>query len=228
MITIARTALWLSCIGSLIFFGLYLYKPQYPEVFSLLSGLGLSQLGDVAKKLPDWWQAASGILTGAGAVIARHHYSIDRGLNGTWYWVAKTEKNEQVLRAEWGKITIQNIHKKKKGSAANVISGVTNGTIPRGNTVGTEFYASDILVGEQVETKLYYEWTDEVGGRTGISRLSYKRVPKPGFWNGVFKQTKLDLHGKFMPDNGDATGDIEYFDDETVANAKYEQLRHKI
>src|SRR5438874_1569992 len=119
LITFARLLLWLGCIGSLAFFLFFVidrykvpiaaYIPSDIPVF-LRDGDTIRKFADQIKSISDIWQGVSAALVGLGAIIARRQNTVDKGLNGDWFWVSNIQKNKIILRVAWGEISINDIH----------------------------------------------------------------------------------------------------------------------
>jgi hypothetical protein len=221
-IRIARGMLWISCGGSVILASTML--AGWPDgAASVLARFSSADLAEIAGKLPDWWHAAAGVLTGAGAFFARRHHQLDKRLNRTWHWVAYALAGNRTVRLERGSLTISGIDKYRGLDPASVISGRTAESFFAPEEAGRDFTAQDILPGEKANKTLYYEWQYPNGGESGVSRLTYWLGPPEGFWAKLLRRRTCRLSGRFFLEDGLATGTIDYFASEPEAAEAYDR-----
>jgi hypothetical protein len=228
----ARGALWVSCVGSLSVFAIHISGLWDTTIGPVLQALGLtsgSGIVDLAKKVPDWWHGASGVFTGVGAFIARRQHGIDKRLNATWYWVSQSErekpgniKTKEIIRLELGEITFFKLHKLNNAVPQDAIAGETS--VATGIFVPVGFKAENIMIGGRDNRTIYYEWKYTNNAASGVSRLTYSYVKGKTFWSSLLKRRDLELHGRFMPDNGEANGTIDYYRSEIEAKRRYNNL----
>jgi len=211
--------LWVSCGSSLLLFSTSWLGADTTAVFAAVKS---ADLAEIVKKIPEWWHAIAGLLTGAGTLFARRHHQLDKRLNRTWYWVSYAVRNQQTVRLDRGYFVIQQIHKFESMHPQDVIHGYTD-RIFGGQPSQRAFRAHNILTGTKADREVYYEWRYDDGHESGISRLTYS-LEKQFFFKKLVYRNVVKPQGTFFIENGAANGTIDYYTSEQEALAAYNQL----
>jgi hypothetical protein len=233
-ITAARAVLWTSCASSLALFLLYV-AGILDTAMGWVRSLDSQKVADLTKEIPVWWSVLSGLMTGIGAFFARHYNTIDKRLNGTWYWVAyASDAGHKIVDLGKGVVTITNLNKINPGLVGEIIVGRTEKNLTSFALENKIFRSTQVLIGKRVGPAAYYEWTYDDLNISGMSRLEYSPsyppsyLPASKWWQRPLpRRRKMDVRGSFMFDNGQATGKIEYYLTDDEANLKYQHLAYQ-
>ena len=237
LIIFARLLLWLGCIGSLAFFLFFVidrykvpiaaYIPSDIPVF-LRDGDTIRKFADQIKSISDIWQGVSAALVGLGAIIARRQNTVDKGLNGDWFWVSNIQKNKIILRVAWGEISINDIHneKKRKDHAGEVLNGKVYADSQDAAAVNSQFSANEIVVGRPNSQVFFYLWSYHGAKVTGITKLNFHKG-----WVGqwIFQRRDVtSMDGIFMSDSAADSGFIELYKNKDQAFGMYQGLASQL
>jgi hypothetical protein len=238
LITFARLLLWSGCIGSLAFFlffviihykvPVYAYIPANIPAF-LGNGEAIKKFADEIKSISDIWQGVSAALVGLGAIIARGQHTVDKGLNGTWYWVSTIQENNTILRVAWGEMMIDDIHneKKRKDHPQDVLNGKVQADSQDPAAANSQFSANEIVIGRPASRVFFYQWAYHDGVTvTGITKLNFH---KDWVRRWILQRrvvTRMD--GIFMSDSAADSGLIELYKSQDQAFGIYQGLASQL
>ncbi|HEX5326753.1 MAG TPA: hypothetical protein VFW75_08800 [Acetobacteraceae bacterium] len=213
-LTFARATLWIACIGGLIASGLRELPTWLPSLATVTAYL---------KDEVSIWHNIAPFLVGVGAIFGARAHAVDRRLNGTWYWMSKSEQKDQSFSIARGRIDIIDIsdHKKRASNPGNVIFGATEAMSGSSLHGQNSFHATDIGLGSKGSNAIYYGWKYiNSNAATGLTRIDYGTAPpdKPKRFSFLSRQRqRLHLTGKFLLDADARSGTIFYYRDKKEA-----------
>lgn len=211
-------SIWSSVIGSvaLVSSGL---TADLQDLWKTLTGLDYEGISKI-------WTGMSAVLVGGGAIGMRNSISVDKKLDGDWYWVSKVmdHSGDKILRFATGIVTISGIDnwKKREESPGDVLHGSAK-KINNKDVTNSVFSASSITIARN--RAIYYEWEyNGSNGSSGWTKLTWQPVTEEGLL-GIIRRSGISIKGRFCMANSFGSGSIEFFRSKAEAFAEYEMLR---